>query len=499
MKKAFIILALIAVTAIGVFIYQQQNNQKTEEEIFLPGTQPEVVTNFIISDQCKMCHQTKSKDNSPYDTWQGSLMGHAGRDPLYLAAQAVANQDIPNAGDFCIRCHYPVGWLEGRSKPFDGSKLTSVDGDGLFCDFCHRMVDPLSDETKTLLKDKDVPHDYGNGMFVASPQSSRRGPYKDSSAPHITSFSEFHKKGEFCGTCHDVTNPVNKLPIERTFSEWKKSDFAKQGESGSCQSCHMKSVSGFAADSVNAGVNVPYRKNLPVHDLTGGSNWIFDALPLLWKNLNVDNLQAGKKRAENLLKTAASLKISAEKKSGKVFAKVRIYNNTGHKLPTGYPEGRRMWINIKGVDSSENIIFESGKFNKDSAILTKDPQIKIYEAKQGIKDKGETFHFVLNNYIVKDNRIPPKGFANKVFDKVGASVIDYKYSDGQYWDDTVYEMPNNIAKIEVELLYQSSSKEYIEFLKGKNKTDDWGKKLYNAWVKTGKSSPVKLAYEKIQL
>ena len=29
---------------------------------------------------------------------------------------------------------------------------------------------------------------------------------------------------------------------------------------------------------------------------------------------------------------------------------VRVVNLTGHKLPTGYPEGRRMWVNVKVWD-----------------------------------------------------------------------------------------------------------------------------------------------------
>ncbi len=50
-------------------------------------------------------------------------MAQASRDPVYLAAQAVANQDIPGVGEYCIRCHSPSGWMEGRSKAPDGSEV----------------------------------------------------------------------------------------------------------------------------------------------------------------------------------------------------------------------------------------------------------------------------------------------------------------------------------------------------------------------------------------
>ena len=43
------------------------------------------------------------------------MMAQSGRDPLMWAALAVANQDAPNSGETCLRCHLPKGWLEGRS------------------------------------------------------------------------------------------------------------------------------------------------------------------------------------------------------------------------------------------------------------------------------------------------------------------------------------------------------------------------------------------------
>ena len=39
---------------------------------------------------------------------------------------------------------------------------------------------------------------------------------------------------------------------------------------------------------------------------------------------------------------------------------VRVTNLTGHKLPTGYPEGRRMWLNVQARDGDDVLIWESG-------------------------------------------------------------------------------------------------------------------------------------------
>ena len=56
--------------------------------------------------------------------------------------------DAPGAGDYCLRCHTPKGWLEGRSHPADGSALQAGDIDaGVTCALCHRMVDPKPSQT----------------------------------------------------------------------------------------------------------------------------------------------------------------------------------------------------------------------------------------------------------------------------------------------------------------------------------------------------------------
>ncbi len=329
-------------------------------------------------------------------------------------------------------------------------------------------------------------------------KETKRGPLADSLPPHRAKYSKFYKQGEFCGTCHDVTNPINKVPIERTYSEWRYSWFASQGENGTCQACHMQPASGFAAEPKLVNIRAPYRERIATHDLTGGSNWIYDALPLLWDNLDTNALQLGKSRAMATLQRAAKLTVSYDRKSYLALT-VRVINQTGHKLPTGYPAGRRMWLNVSGFDSSGQLIFESGKYNPKTADLISDKQLKIYQAKPGIKGKGATFHFLLNNYFAFDNRIPPRGFTNKAFNKAGAGVVGYNYQDGQFWDDTIYKLPLKTSRVRVAILYQSSEKAYIDFLRRQNKSDDWGKKLTDVWKKTGQGAPVEIASEEINI
>jgi hypothetical protein len=172
-----------------------------------------------------------------------------------------------------------------------------------------------------------------------------------------------------------------------------------------------------------------------------------------------------------------------------------VTNQTGHKLPTGYPEGRRIWLNLKAYNGAGNLIYESGAYNPAAAILTEDPDIKIYEAKQGLSDElagslglqpGPSFHFVLNNVILKDNRIPPRGFTNAALSQRGLSPVGASYVAGQYWDDTAYTLPGETERVAVVLYYQTASKEYIDFLRTKGGTD--GTVLGTLWD-TSKSPP----------
>jgi hypothetical protein len=72
---------------------------------------------------------------------------------------------------------------------------------------------------------------------------------------------------------------------------------------------------------------------------------------------------------------------------------------------------------------------------------------------------------VLNNTVVKDNRIPPRGYTQVFYNRPGLRPVGALYLDGQYWDDTTYTLPLETERVSVTLYYQTSSKEYIDFLK----------------------------------
>lgn len=517
-------------------------------DFFLPGTQANTMSSGIFAvGSCSLCHGDYDQAVEPYFRWQGSMMANAARDPLFYACLAIANQDAADSGDLCIRCHTPGAWLDGRSIPTDGSAIEQFDRESVSCDFCHRLVDPeykpgISpiEDVDVLAATPDVPISFGSGQYVVDGVSSRRGPFDDPNSPHPWIYSPFHRTSNLCGTCHDVSNPMyardindpdtytltalgtpapsfgqyDMFPIERTYSEWTQSEFAvgagidMNGRFGgnkrvmaTCQDCHMPDASGKACRQ-NDGV---YRHDLPLHDFAGANAWVPDMIanlaPVLWPedDVNPAALQAAKLRNIDMVQRAANLNVQVV--AGQL--RVRVFNETGHKLPSGYPEGRRIWVNVQYYDVNDVLLTEHGAYDDQTAILITG-DTKVYETKLGLDaaaaaitglPAGESFHFVLNNKIYKDNRIPPRGFTNAAFAYIQASPVAEDYGEGQFWDDTLYVIPGNAVRADVTLYYQTASREYVEFLFTENTTNHWGQTLYDQWLITGMSPPVAMVSE----
>jgi hypothetical protein len=614
-------------------------------EIQMPGTQPGEVANFESPDKCANCHAgyndagtTGQPQHEPVTGWRGAAMGNAGRDAIFWATVAISEQDFDGSGDLCIRCHSTGGWYGDRSTPTDGSGLLATDDAGVDCDTCHSMANPdgsehLGEMTTPFIancsddfiaptgtcESADEGY-YGSGMLSVWGGGDKLGPYQVTVARHAYQQSLFQRDVDYCGSCHDVSNPAvgdlapnhgaqpfapavvssggdlggpvedkaafNNPPyaygvVERTFSEYKASaypgtrvgDFDSlpsdlktvggslevtyqaallaaeeaQEHGGivgdyadgtarffSCQSCHMRPVVSAGADKKDAEV----REDLPSHDHTGGNYWFADITRYqdgqgtlrLGGGLTADQLEAlelGQQRAIGHLQQAASLQVSGNT--------LKVINLTGHKLISGYPEGRRMWVNIKWYDDDDILLREDGAYgaigatvsnpsggpdvNVESILDLEGANTRIYEAHYAVtrdwaptiealhgadfalnydrtsgevvctvgdfllddsdpdkKDacKGEhidTFHFVLNNHVSSDNRIPPFGMQYDIArirntlpvpaDQYGGTGSGSTYD---YWDELTLNPPLEARHARIELLYQGTSWEYIQFL-----------------------------------
>jgi hypothetical protein len=185
-------------------------------EIQQPGTQPREVSNLESPDKCDNCHGGYNPSVEPAFNWRGSMMANAGRDPIFWATLAIAEQDFDGSGDLCIRCHSTGGWYGGRSTPTDGSALTAGDADGVECDNCHKMTNPNNSEYFGVMNPPFIANDqqtpaigyYGSGMLSLWGNADKLGPYSDAVARHQFMQSKFHRSVDFCGSCHDVSNPA---------------------------------------------------------------------------------------------------------------------------------------------------------------------------------------------------------------------------------------------------------------------------------------------------
>jgi len=398
-------------------------------------------------------------------------------------------------------------------------------------------VSPARDEG--IINDLDLaPLEAANGQFVTDPDPIMRGPYDDANASHQFLDSSFHRTSQLCGTCHDVSNPAfvagdapgkydvqaldtphpdgdrrNMVPVERTFSEWEASEYASTGVYApqfagdkpdgivsTCQDCHMRDVTGVGCSEPGA----PTRTDLGLHDLTGGNTFLPDILPIWFPELDTAALQDGKLRAIAMLTLSATMDLTVTSVDGQPAVTVRLTNETGHKLPSGYPEGRRMWLNIKAYDASDVMVYESGHYDDATGVLGHDEDAKIYHIEPGISTRlsaiigmpaGPSFFFPLSDTVYSDNRIPPRGFTNAGFVTAQSPVVAYTYADGQHWDDTEYLLPVSARSVDVTYYYQTTSKEYIEFLRDNNHTNSLGQEVYDAWNNNGKSTPVIVAQQ----
>jgi hypothetical protein len=239
-----------------------------------------------------------------------------------------------------------------------------------------------------------------------------------------------------------ATDPATLFPIERTFSEWLLSDYntpegiyAPQfGDNdpyvSTCQDCHMRTITEAGGAF---GHTLVTRADMPIHDLIGGNTWVAQTLPLHPEfgddftgpagELRAQALISGTIHARYMLQNAATM--LAWRQADQLY--VRVQNETGHKLATGYPEGRRMWLQVEGYDDGNNLVYSSGAYNVVTGELAgygTDPNLKVWEMKQGLTDSwaaqlgltaGPTFHFILNNITLTDNRIPPRGYDYAAF------------------------------------------------------------------------------------
>lgn len=248
------------------------------------------------------------------------------------------------------------------------------------------------------------------------------------------------------------------------------------------------------------------RDDLARHEFAGAAAQALDLIVAHYADdpaVDPALVAAARARAVSMLERAATLGLARE---GGELA-VRVYNQSGHKLPTGHIEGRRVWIHVRFLDAAGALVGEHGHYDAAEAHLD-EASTTVFEMKVGLSPDaaaatglpaGETTHMALADTIEKDNRIPPRGFANAAYEEGGAPAVGTVYVDGQYWGEARYPIPAGAVRAEVELFYQSLTRHYIEALRDGNTTDDWGEILHELWVETGRGAPIPMTRRSLVL
>jgi hypothetical protein len=237
--------------------------------------------------------------------------------------------------------------------------------------------------------------------------------------------------------------------MERTYDEWRDSPYPAEGIG--CQECHMTPGPGFNKNPGMAAIDGKEREHIYTHYFVGG-NTMVTAL------LGAENHA---RLSREMLQGAATLELVSVRNArpGATAAVVlRVHNSgAGHKLPTGFPEGREMWVDFRVTDDKGEPIYRLGRLDEAGR-----PEDGTHSFKVILGDDAGNIIDVevwKATRILSDNRILPRGYADVRFEVplpagVGEKVTitaDLKYhSFSQHLVDRL--LGENAPKVPTELM-----------------------------------------------
>ncbi len=405
------------------------------------GTQPNTLAPPPEGSASCGCHLSYDFERvvEPGQSYRATAMALAARDPLFRAAFVAARRERPELTESCVRCHAPLAWLQGRSTGALDALEPEPDLDGVGCDVCHRMV-------------ASEPPLVGNGQYVLAQGAGKRGARGIASEYHPVARDAFVGASELCAACHSLFNPAERghdaagrelgQPHfeQRTYEEWRDSAFSMRAED--CADCHMSRARGAARRGGEE------REDLAVHDMVGGNAFVGLAVRLLGHGAIAAELPEVERWVDRSLASAATLEVISPRpavltaRSGEALALgVRLTNRTGHKLPSGYPEGRRVYLEVTLALPGQAPMRLSGAWDPATGDLIADPQLRTYETVQGRFEAGRSARsrsLVTMNQVLLDTRLPPEGFVPAAEDM---RPVGRDYGAGplyRHWDEHEY-------------------------------------------------------------
>ena len=329
-----------------------------------PAEAPSLTGEALLDpSNCLPCHAEAFRE------WSGSMHAYAAEDPVFLAMNKRMQRETNGAaGTLCVSCHAPMAVRLGKTK--DGLNLAELPPSmkGVTCFFCH-SVDAVEGT-------------HNNPLRLAQDGVLRGGISDPAPAPHRAAYSPLHDResqasASLCGTCHDVVTPLG-AHIERTFSEWQASLYAKPGQL-SCGKCHMEGSDGLAAKVEGA----PTRR---VHD---------HSMAAVDVALTPFSEEAPQRAAvQKLLDATLLSKLCVKQSPAGVVAEITLDNAfAGHKFPSGAAQDRRAWLELIGYRGGVQV-FASGVVPDKKAVTSiADPNLWLLRDKIFGQDGAEVHMF----------------------------------------------------------------------------------------------------------
>ncbi|MBC2600858.1 multiheme c-type cytochrome [Puniceicoccus vermicola] len=201
---------------------------------------------FPSAMDCSVCH--------PYhfEGWSASAHSYAQISPIFNAMQGTfIDRSNGTNGDFCIRCHTPVGMALEEPLFTANENRSSVSREGVTCIVCHRVNGEFGRVSGRFPIEEGPIYDKMYGPLANKVIQEVIKRYDVSPAPGVNEGAEkihagterigVFQKPVFCGMCHDV-NSQNGFRLETAYTQFLNSPAHEKGQS--CQDCHMSKIPG---------------------------------------------------------------------------------------------------------------------------------------------------------------------------------------------------------------------------------------------------------------
>jgi hypothetical protein len=406
---------------------------------------------FLSAVRCGDCHSAVESANalwnatgddvSPYTLWRGTMMANAFRDPYWRAQ--VSNEVAANPEKraeiegLCITCHSPIAHHRARHAGGHADSIEALLKDdlaqeGVSCTVCHQSRPDGFGTPATFGGKLDVrPDGVIWGPFeepAVGPMLAQTG-YTPRHGPHL-------RDAGLCASCHTLhTSHVPggaPFPEQSPFLEWQNSRYAVAGgeHARTCQQCHMpeQGTMKIARNPGGFDFNIDDRSGVRGHAFVGGNAFMLDLMRKNHKELGMKapgellKRVARATRQQLATRTATIAVQDAAVKDGRLEFAVKVTNETGHKLPTGYP-ARRAWLRVL-VRRGNQVLFQSGAFGDDGKlagaakehglphfdVIESPEQVQVYELVAHDVESAPTTQLTRMATRGKDNRLLPHGW-----------------------------------------------------------------------------------------